>query len=202
MDTSKVKLTLLTPSIREQNLPVIARQIAEYHHGEFDLTWLIVLDFPEDHTLPSDVAEALDRPWIQYCFHQDAKSFKGISQCNHGLDLVSTGFVCFSADDNCPHPQFFQRLEGVIAADSSKRAIIVSEQRSDGRGILRAAPENMRVGQVDGAQIVVHRSLLGNWRFPLHDCCDGLLCEWLHREHEDKIVYVDDILAGFEVLRW
>lgn len=191
----KVKLNILTPSIRQHNLPKIKNYIKKYNNNILDLTWIIVLDLNE---IDKEIEKELAEDWIRIYKYREEKSIKGIAQFNYGLDQIKDGFIWGIADDNIPHPNFFLRLKQVILGNQNKKVIIVSEDRLDGR-ILHAEPNCMRKGHVDGSQAIIKKELYP--KITYDECGDGVMIENLFNKNSKEFLFIDEVLAYFEGLK-
>lgn len=102
-------------------------------------------------------------------------------------------------DDNLLHPGFFSALWKAWNDFPEKDAIVFSQNRKDALGpVLPAAPENMRVGRVDTAQVVFRKSLLGTDRMREdHKCADGILYETLDKKYPSAFAFVDEAVVNF-----
>lgn len=189
---NKPKLTILTPSIREHNLPILLKYIKEYHMNLFDLKWLIVMDYEEDKKLPQ-----FEEEWIEVIRFTDVNSKKGIGQYNYGIDQIKDGYIWGTADDNIPHPNFFLRLSQIMNQTPNKGIYIVAQRRPDGK-ILHAREGNIRPGYIDGAQAVVRRDIYGDRRFKIDECADGIMYQELFKQYRKEFYFVDEVLSYFE----
>lgn len=194
----KNKLNIFTPSIRENNLPILGKYIDEYNMNIFDLTWYIVMDYNNDCPLQDVNLDKLNKSWIKIFKYQEEGSRKGIAQCNYALDQIEDGYVWGIADDCIPHPNFFLRMHQIMHKTPNKGVYIVNQRRSNGR-ILEARENNVKPGKIDGAQAVIKRNIYGNNRFIMHNCTDGVMYKMLFEEFPKEFVFTDEILSYFEV---
>jgi hypothetical protein len=82
---------------------------------------------------------------------------------NQMLDEIKDGWVWVLDDDTTAHPDVLAAVEGVMGA--RPEAVIVSQQRTDGR-VLLAQPSWMVPGGVDIGQAFLRRDLIGDHRIP------------------------------------
>lgn len=165
----RVKLHLLTAVTRPGNLAVIADSIAAASFStEWEYVWHLRFD-----PLRQDVG--------------------GHEQKNAMLDGIEDGWVWILDDDTLMHPDLLRRLADVLKAQPDALALVVSQDRKDGRHLV-AAEENVRVCFIDAGQAIMRRDLIGNHRLPLNYEGDGhWLCDLL--PGKDGVVYLDETLS-------
>lgn len=169
---------ILTPCARPQNIARIWESIQASEPHPFEVRWHIAAQGPEPDPF-------------------------GINKTNELLDGACDGWVLTFADDSLIHPSLMRRVGEIAAQQPHAGAIIVTQQRRDYLGVLRACPENMEIGRVSGDQIVWRREFLGDSRFDYAKhahCCDGaLICE-RYQAAPERFVFVDEVLSWFNRL--
>jgi hypothetical protein len=161
---------VLTACTRPGNLRAVAESIMAATCDPWDVTWHIRFDPAQQHV-------------------------GGQRLKNEMLDQIEDGWVCFLDDDTTMHPEFLQRMAEAVK-DSG--AVVVSQQRQDGR-VLVAAHEHLQVGLVDIGQAFIARSLISGTRIPEHYEGDGMflqavLANW------PAVAYLPEILSEHNAL--
>jgi hypothetical protein len=119
------------------------------------------------------------------------------------------GWVSWWSDDNLLPRNIGKRM----LAHKDKRVIVFSHKRGQHAvgpiayetSDLIAAPENMEVTRVSGEQFFIHTTLIPGWRFPYHQCGDGLLIKALSRMYPNDFAYEPDFFTPFNAIepgRW
>lgn len=129
---------------------------------------------------------------------------KGMFKVNEALAWIPDGWVMFSTDDTFHYPSLFRRLHEVIRSNTHAQAVVFTEVRHFGTSFLRAAPENMCLGNVC-AGVIWNRQLIGHNRFDFErhgEACDGRFIEMMFRQHRSRFVFVDEPLVCFGRLEW
>jgi hypothetical protein len=141
------------------------------------------------------IAAAACEPW-EVCWHVRfdlaREHVGGQALKNAMLDEIDGGWVIFLDDDTVLDPMLLS-----FVADNLAEMVVVSQRRADGR-VLRAAPENMRVGQVDIGQAVLRRDLIGEHRIPTHYEGDGVFLADLAAAGDVR--YIDEVLSHHNAL--
>jgi len=114
-----------------------------------------------------------------------------VSTYKAGLNVAS--------DDTLAHPDVLWHVSGV---ERPLRAIIVSQQRTDGR-VLQAHPINMCPGGVDIGQAFLQRDLIGDHRIPIDYNGDGMFLQAVLSDggatYLSATVSLHNALSGVEV---
>jgi predicted O-methyltransferase YrrM len=156
------RLTIITPCSRPENLPAMRTSI-EPGRALFEIDWIIVFDGGR-----IDVEGARTFSVI------DPESKAGYAQRNYGIEKVIDGWVYFLDDDNIIHPDFFANLSRAIGLYPRARGAIVTQDL--GLGVRNAAPNRVNIGEIDLAQYVLRRDLIGSLRFRMNDySADGAM---------------------------
>jgi len=163
-----MKLHLLTAVTRPGNLAVIADSIAAASFPEWEVAWHLRFD-------------------------PNRTDIGGQRLKNQMLDGIEDGWCWILDDDTTMHPHLLRKLTEVLTWEPTALALVVSQDRQDGRH-LTAAEGNVRVGEIDAGQAIMRRDLIGDHRLPLDYEGDGhWLCELL--PGKDGIVYLDETLS-------
>jgi hypothetical protein len=165
-----MKLHVLTAVTRPENLPRLAASL----------------------TVAAPPVEIL---W-HWRFDPECGHIGGHALKNAMLDEIADGWCWILDDDTVAHPLLFERLVEVI--DSETEAVVVNQERADGRYLV-ARPEDVRPGWIDVGQAIIRRDLIGEHRMPLNDLGDGLLLEEILLSCEN-VVYLNETLSYHNAL--
>lgn len=174
------RLHLIMPCARPKNIVKLApRYLEKMEPHPFELRWYIFLQGPEPDP-------------------------KGSRKVNEAIDQITNGWLMTVADDTDQHPALFRRLHEVIVDNPNAGAIVFSQDRRNGRHVIKAAPENLRPCHCCGGQIVWNREFLGSHRFPPEHggCADAALITTMYGNHPDRFVFVPETLTKFGSLEW
>ncbi len=179
----QTELHIVMPSAKPQNIPAIAPSILQAEGCSLAIRWHILLQGADP----------------------DEKGFSKINTCLSYLP--SDSWFWTPSDDSIHHPHFFRRLGEIIAANPECRAVVFSEERgpSENSRVLRAAPENMKPGAVDGSQCAWHRGFVGDQRYDWSgkgQDADGCFAQALYERDPKVFVFCDEILTRFNLLEW
>jgi hypothetical protein len=172
----KPALSIITACSRPQNLGAIAAAIQEQLLDYFQISWIVEFD------------------------EKMAGTIIGNRQKNRGLDRVSEGWIWFLDDDNTIHPDFAQQIHLHVTRLPDAGILFFHQDLGDGE-IRTVEPSTVRVHEIDLAQFVVRRELVGDRRFELlvyHS--DGLIIESVYNENPEKAVFIDDVLCYYNGL--
>ncbi len=181
---SNMKLTIITPCSRPENLQKIKESI------NVKCTWIICYDSDKE-------IKNFDDDWIIEIFTKGG--IAGKKQVNHALDYVDKdSWVYVLDDDNLLHHKFnidlFSRLSFYY------NGFIFSQELPDG-SIRIPSKDNIKVCHVDQAQYLLHMSLIGEKRFIQQYEADGIFIEQIYNEHADKILVTSEVLCYYNKLR-
>lgn len=167
-----MKLHLVTPCSRPQNLPKIKESI------NFPCKWWIVFDAEE--ILKTEIEKSDDIELL--CIKHKSS---GNAQRNLALDNITDGYVYFLDDDNLMHSDFYKYTEDILQTAPETQCIFYSQQvRKD--YIRNVSPTTIRVNHIDQAQFLLSREIIGDRRYQYKYEADGLFIEALYREKKDK----------------
>jgi hypothetical protein len=169
-----INIHLLTAVTRPALLPAVAESVAEASTAVFESDATVTVVWHVRPGVPGDRG--------------------GYRTKNALLEAIPESpeeWVILLDDDNVLHPRLLVRFAEVI--DQETEAVIVSCE-SALHGLLRAAPENVKVGSIDAAQAILRRDCVGERRWRHLYTGDGRLLEQLVPELK-KVVYLDEVLA-------
>ncbi len=193
------KLNIITPCSRPENLEDVELSIytAILHSFPYTLSnirWIVVMDGVNKPEINIELAE----------FHYLESGELGISgnpQRNYALDIINDGYVYFLDDDNKIHHQFIKYYRSFISSYPD-HGFIVNQLNNDG-SIRLYAPDIPSVGNVDTAQFLLTREMIGDVRWdPFNYCADGKFISDIHKIYGDKIIKVNRNLSYYNELRY
>lgn len=202
----KIPLTIITPSIRPENLPKILKSM----NFDYVTKWVIVYDM-EDNAIEKQFEE---HPNVDEFFYKG--QMPSNSQRNFGVQLVQDGYVYFLDDDNLMHSDFWDFYKTITV----KNKIFTFDQyRVHCQLPWRKSlpyPENVTLpgdtlesGYFDTAMYLSYytfskqtlwkedKSIYDGW----HYCWDGIMIEELYKKFNKHFIYINKILCDYNSLR-
>lgn len=200
-----MKLNIVTPLTRPENLSAIHRSIFSQCHPDFKINWFIYVDstvrgnimLPQEakvfFTQVSGIAGHVHRN-TYLVFLDYLRRLKGDNEIN--------GWNMFLDDDNILHPDFFSTLSNMSTIITEYSGLIFDQCFKNGETRLNADPDNVRVGNVDTAQYIFRGNIVGSLLFDetRYDA-DGVFIEELYRRHREKFLIVNQPLCYYNYLR-
>jgi hypothetical protein len=176
-----MRLHVLTAVTRPGNLPLLAESLADSTTPDVDLCW-------------------------HWRFDLERRHIGGQHLKNLMLGVIRDGWVWVLDDDTLVHPLMLATIANVVEGSPHVRAIIVSQERSDGR-VHSAREDNVRVGSIDIGQAVLRRDLIGTLRIPETYEGDGeflisLLSTCANVVYVDQPLSLHNALSGHEIGVW
>lgn len=191
---TKVKLNIITPVSRADNLYILKAIIEQELFEYFDVKWYCVYDSGKEIAIVYN-----NTHWI-YSVVGGVPNDYGASQRNVALDMIKDGWVYFLDDDNVLYRGFGKRVKEIIEQNPSKGAFVINQVRED--RTLFAKPENISVGNIDTAQIVIKRELINKYRwFDEIYQCDYYFIKRIYKRHSEKFEFMNENLCHYNYLR-
>lgn len=188
-------LNIITAVSRPQNLYVIKSIIKQELLPYFNTTWYCVYD-------PRYEFEIIDHPepWIISFTGGIPNDISGASQRNLALDQIKTGWINILDDDNVPFNGFGKIIRARIQERAHAEAFIFNQVTATGK--LFAAPENIRMGHIDVAQILVKKEIIGKNKFfdNVYES-DYYFIKRIHKRNENKFVFLNEDLCHYNFLK-
>lgn len=188
-----MRIHIVTACSRPNNLGDLQRSILEARnpHG-YDLLWWIVLDVDNCGAFWRDVLDPDLGPPRHLLKASCPLSVMGMGQMNWALDWIDEGLCHFLDDDNLFHPDLLDwRYE-------PGRAYLLNQQ-VDPSTVREPTP---RVYEIDLAQILVDRSVIGTARFAQQYVADGRFIQELHDGAPERFAVVPGVRCFYNRLRW
>lgn len=174
-----MKLTIITPVHRVENLLTIAKTIPK------EVDWVCVYS----EVISSELNE------FAICLHlPPVKSNWGVAKVNFALDFVRKGFIYVLDDDTVLHEDFDVLLE------LSPKFDFIHFNQQYKNGVKRTGGFVKR-GHIDIGNFIVRRDLIGNTFLSETDSMpDGLWAEQLYKKCKTPI-YLNRIFSTYNYLR-
>jgi glycosyltransferase involved in cell wall biosynthesis len=183
-------------------MPSIIKSVTEVVEG-IQIKWFVMFDTSKLKDIDADLLSSLRSAGATLEFSTGQEGDFGHGLINSALDRITEGWVYILDDDNIIHPGFFSRVSDLVMGAGFSFRGIVYNQRIDGKDftgqeIRYAAPENMRVGGVDSAQLLLRRDLIADRRLrSMTYVADSVLAEELHRDHPSEFMFLDEELCYY-----
>jgi len=185
-----MKIHIITPCSRPYNLKKL------YESIDFSCEWWIIFDsktFQFQDFKPKDGIE------VEINYGAIAGGVAGKNQINFALDRITSGWVYVLDDDNLLHPDLPKFLE--TFDDKKYQGLIFSQEVS--KGVFRHNHSgNIKVCQIDQAQFLLKRSLIGDHRYLNSYEADGMFISKLYRENPGKFIITNEVLSYYNRLTW
>jgi glycosyltransferase involved in cell wall biosynthesis len=187
------RINVITRCVKLGNL----RKIEESLRG-IPVRWWVLFDVNSVDQVDTDILY-----WLGNLGFSEIRFFKSDPK-THGSDMINLvlpeipddEWIYVLDDDNLMHPDFWNRISDV---KTDRQIICVSQfvggTDFSGVEIREACPENMKVGGVDSAQLVIRKGSVGT--FPESYFFDGMFVERVLGEFPDGILYVNEVLSYY-----
>lgn len=186
-----MKIHIITPCSRPYNLKKL------YESIDFSCEWWIIFDsktFQFQDFKPKNGIE------VEINYGAIAGGVAGKSQINFALDRITSGWVYVLDDDNLVHPDFKHLLKWDEFTGGAQ-GIIFSQQLSEG-AVRHNHAGNIKICQIDQAQFLLKRSLIGDRRYLNSYEADGMFISKLYRENPGKFIITNEVLSYYNRLTW
>lgn len=183
---NKKKMTIITPSIRPENL----KEVRDSINFDYVDEWIIVYDGKKILTNPYVFAQE-QNPKIKEYVHT-SEGISGNPQRNFALDQIQNEdtYLYFLDDDNLIHKDLYKLLS--IIGDNK---IVTFDQKDRSKG------NNIKLGQIDTAMFLVDFKLCHTIRWVLHEYAgDFYFIEECYSKNRDQWIYVNNLLCTYNSL--
>jgi len=190
---SNLKLTIITPCIRPENLIKIQESIDFNYVNE----WIIVYDGNHISSLPNTVNK--NSKIKEYIYKGEGIS--GNPQRNFALDLIENydTYLYFLDDDNIIHPDFYELLDtikpGKIYTVNQSRPKNVFPYKTLLRG------DNIELYNIDTAMFLIDFNLCKDvrWIFDKYNA-DGFYIKECYEANKENWVFIDKTMSYYNKL--
>jgi hypothetical protein len=198
-----MKLTIITPCTRPENLPAMHTSISVL---PWIIDWIIVYN---NYTMLQQGNRILTKYYLlndlmyirQY---SETGGVSGNAQRNKALNIVIrklkySGWIYFLDDDNLIHPEF-RELETIVTLNPWTRGIIFGQDIGLKYPRL-ITPETVKTNHIDQAQYCLHTDLIQKKRFEQKYEADGIFIENIYQEKPDKFIITDRVMSYYNYLK-
>lgn len=193
--SNKMLLNIVTPVTRPGNLHILKSYIENNIIGHFDVKWYCIYDPGKNNEIVENKEE-----WIISKYGGIKNDCGGGTQRNEALDMIEDGWICFMDDDTLFYDNYGKLLKEIITNNESYSVFIVNEKRSEFS--LLAKPDNIRVGYIDMAQIILSSKIISSIRFIENVYqSDYYFIESVYNANKEKFMFVNQFLCYYNYLR-
>ena len=186
------KITIITPSIRPENLLKIKESINMDYVDE----WIIVYDGKKINKNPNQFSSEKIKEYVH-----SGDGCSGNPQRNFALDQVQNPdtYVYFLDDDNLVHPNLYEIIntleDNKIYTFNQDRPETVFPFTTNLKG------NKIELCKIDSAMFLVDFKLCKDVRWnPYKYFSDGIYISEIYSQHKDKWVYIDQTLSYYNKL--
>lgn len=187
--TTFKKITIITPSVRPENLHILNNSILwDYVHE-----WIIVYDGKKIKENPLLFSSDKISEYVY-----TGEGISGNSQRNYALDHVKNKntYIYFLDDDNIIHPELYSIVNTL---EDNKIYTFNQERPSDVFPFTSCLLGNrVEVFHIDSAMFLIDYNLCKDVRWnPNFYYSDGLFIMECYSKHKDKWIYINQTLAYY-----
>jgi glycosyltransferase involved in cell wall biosynthesis len=197
-------LNIITRCTRIQNLKTIQESILKI--SGYPVTWWIIFDTHRIKDIDVDILNQIQNDWTKFLFWKGVEGDFGHDLINKCLDQI-TGWVYVLDDDNIIHPVFADKIATLLKNYNKPLLGYFFNQWIGGKdftglNIRIAKPENIKVGGIDMAQILIHTDLIGDHRLPPNQyVADGIWITNIYQKNPDNFIFFEEILCYYNHLQ-
>ena len=195
------KLHIITRCSRPSNILKVKDSIFQ-ENNIFQITWYVIFDTKILKDIDANILFQLNKPNIVLSFKESEDYDYGHQFINDTIDTIKNGWVYILDDDNILHENFLEKISLYIESNKNKRGIIFS-QKVGGKDFSKldiriSHPDNVKVGQIDIAQFILRRDLIGDKRLNKYQyTADGHFITEIFNINKEDFLFVDDILCYY-----
>lgn len=194
-------INIITPLTRPENIIAMAKSIVPAVKSGIEIKWHIVVD-PVVNEMDKYIL--MDSPFKTYFYLGGNEAIAGHAHRNIVLDRIpeQNEWVMSLDDDNIIHPALFEWLNAWELHDCEADGIIWDQIYRSGYPRLNAHVNDVKVHNVDTAQYMLKRGLIGDTRFQEDKYeADGLFIQEIYERHRDSFIIVNQPLCYYNYLR-
>jgi len=188
------KITIITPSIRQENLS----QIKDSINFDYINEWIIVYD---ENIIKENPYLFKNESKITEYLHKNEKSTAGNSQRNFALSNIKNKdtYIYFLDDDNIMHPEIYNLFDCLednkIYSFNQKRPANIFPFKDVLKG------NNIEVYKIDSAMFLIDYNLCKNieWSIEKYNA-DGFYIVDCYNSNKDAWIFINNILAYYNIL--
>lgn len=199
-----MRLNIITPLSRPENLPALYSRIGWFKQIDVDVMWWVVVDpvCLNECKREYDICLGNDHHVTQLIAERSALA--GHAHRNLILDLIKneSDWIMSLDDDNMIHGGLLRWLKKNQNQLSEYSGLLFDQVHKNGSLRLIADPEKVCVNNVDTAQFMFRRGIIEDLRFKEDEyAADGLFIQELYARHKDKFLIVNEPLCYYNYLR-
>jgi hypothetical protein len=183
---NKVKLTIITPSCRQENI------LKLYESLNFDkiYKWIIVYDTTKNRKYNKLFVG--NEQIIEVECNSDGIS--GNPQRNYGISLINDSFIYFLDDDNIIHSNFWN----IVDILDNNYFYTFDQQRTNNNIFLG---NNIKIDNIDTAQFIVHKNHIKDIKFIIDKYnADGYFISDIYKNNINSHKYINEIGCYYNYL--
>lgn len=194
-------INIITPLTRPENLDAMYNSIVE-RPSEINVKWHIVIDKSAsgEISLPFDLIFNKIIAW----YESDTSAIAGHAHRNRALGYITdpNEWVMSLDDDNIIHPYLWKWLQTWASCGEPANGVIWDQIQKSGQTRLIAHKDYIKVHNVDTAQYMIKRGLIGDIRFQENKYeADGIFIQEIYERNKDSFIIVNQPLCYYNYLR-
>lgn len=168
------------------------------------IEWHVMFDTNSLKDIDAELLSDLKDNSTHYYFEKGDSKGMLYPQCSKLILTLEDGWVYFVDDDNIIHEHFYKYINNINKAQA---LVHVVSQRVGGKDFSKleyriASAENMKVGQVDLAQYIIHCDVFKEgYEFTADYCADGILISKIYAENPQWFTFTDEVLSHYNYLQ-
>jgi len=185
------------------NLLPIANSIFPAPPG-FEVQWHLLIDTANLQEIDtSELQKIYDLEHTKIYFFKSSNDYlhPAISKVTSKL---TTGFVYILDDDNILHPDFYREVRKLQLRNKKFKGLVF-DQLVDGKdfsglGIRKAHPDNMKIGEVDSAQALLHVDFYKKYEWVEEYVADSRFLEKVYEDNSEDFVFLNELLSYYNYI--
>jgi O-antigen biosynthesis protein len=200
-----INLSILTRCSRFDNLKKVKDSI--FTTDKFNLTWHVMFDTTILKDIDAELLSDIQSRGGKTYFIKSIPGDYGHQMLNRAIDDIQDGFVYILDDDNIIHEDFYETIYESIINNPDKLGFVFEQKVAGkdftGLDIRTCGPDQMKVSQVDSAQYLLHRSLIGNIRLNQGNyIADSIYAEEVYVNNDpSKFLFINKVLCHYNYLK-
>ena len=172
---------------------------------KFNIIWRVMFDTTVLKDIDAEILSDIQSKNGMIYFVNSIPGDFGHQMLNKAIDDTQDSFIYILDDDNIIHENFYESLHKSISS-SDKKAYIF-HQKIDGKDftgldIRTASLDNVKRSQIDSAQYVLHKDIIGNVRLQqMNYIADSIYIEEVYNSNPDEFYLIDEILCYYNYLQ-
>ena len=200
-----INLNIITRCSRLSNLPKVRDSI--FTTDKFNIIWLVMFDTTILKDIDAEILSDIQSKGGKTYFINSISGDFGHQMINKAIDDIKDGFIFVLDDDNIIHEDFYNNLYESIINNPNKMGFVYNQQVDGkdftGLDIRLCGPDKMKVSQVDMAQVVFHKTLIGNIRInPMNYIADSIYIEEVYNNNDPELFcFINKVMCYYNYLK-